>query len=123
MSLAGDRIKQCRLKLHLTQDDVARHLGIGKQAVYKYETGAVTNIPLENLEKMANLFGTEPEYLAGWTGNEKPQMDLQLFAEPSFTPVEQHLVDLYRGADDRARKDAVRILEENQQKDTDQSAI
>lgn len=67
MSLSGDRIRECRILNHLTQDDVARYLGIGKQAVYKYESGAVTNIPLENLEKMATLFNSTPEYLAGWT--------------------------------------------------------
>ena len=67
MSLSGDRIRDCRIRHHLTQDDVAKYLGIGKQAVYKYEIGAVTNIPLENLEKMATLFNTTPEYLAGWT--------------------------------------------------------
>lgn len=32
----------------------------------------MTNIPLENLEKMADLFGTNPEYLAGWTNDPDP---------------------------------------------------
>ena len=67
MSLSGDRIRELRLRHGLTLDDVARHLGIGRQAVYKYEQGTVTNIPLENLEKMAVLFGTTPGYLAGWS--------------------------------------------------------
>ena len=94
MNLAGERIKQCRIKNHLTQDDVARHLGIGKQAVYKYEIGAVTNIPLENLEKMASLFNTSPEYLAGWTENPsaaRPDKSLVLSSD------ENHLVTTYRG--------------------------
>lgn len=55
-----------RLRNQLTLEDVAKHLNVGKQAIYKYEQGTVTNIPLENLEKMADLFGTTPEYLAGW---------------------------------------------------------
>lgn len=67
MSLSGSRIKECRQRNKLTQEDVARHLGIGKQAVYKYEIGAVTNIPLENIEKMAALFDVSPEYLSGWS--------------------------------------------------------
>ena len=67
MSKAGERIRELRQRQHLTLDDVARHLGIGRQAVYKYEQGTVTNIPLENLEKMAALFGVTPDYLAGWT--------------------------------------------------------
>ena len=66
MSASGDRIRELRIKNHLTLDDVAKHLGVGRQAIYKYEQGTVTNIPLENLEKMASLFGTTPGYLAGW---------------------------------------------------------
>lgn len=67
MSTTGERIREQRLRNHLTLDDVAKYLGVGRQAIYKYEQGTVTNIPLENLEKMATLFGTTPEYLAGWS--------------------------------------------------------
>ena len=63
----GERIRELRIKNHLTLDDVAKYLGVGRQAIYKYEQGTVTNIPLENLEKMATLFGTTPGYLAGWS--------------------------------------------------------
>ena len=72
MSTTGERIRELRHKNRMTLDDVAAHLGIGKQAVYKYEQGAVTNIPLENLEKMAELFGTTPGYLAGWSDEAPP---------------------------------------------------
>ena len=67
MNTSGERIRELRTKNRLTLDDVAKYLGVGRQAIYKYEQGTVTNIPLENLEKMAVLFGTTPEYLAGWT--------------------------------------------------------
>lgn len=73
MSLSGDRIRELRQRQHLTLDDVARYIGVGRQAIYKYEQGTVTNIPLENLEKMATLFGTTPAYLAGW--DEEPPDD------------------------------------------------
>ena len=73
MSVSGNRIRELRLLHHLTLDDVARHLNVGRQAIYKYEQGTVTNIPLENLEKMARLFGTTPEYLAGGTDGTDPE--------------------------------------------------
>lgn len=66
MSTTGERIKELRIKNGLTLEDVAKYVGIGRQAVHKYETGTVTNIPLDNLEKMAVLFGTTPAYLACW---------------------------------------------------------
>lgn len=72
MSLSGDRIRELRLQCNMTLDDVAKYLGINRQAVYKYEQGIVTNIPLEKLEKMATLFGTTPGYLAGWSTDVPP---------------------------------------------------
>ncbi|MBQ7556891.1 MAG: helix-turn-helix transcriptional regulator [Lachnospiraceae bacterium] len=93
MSLTGDRIRELRIRLHLTLDDVAKHLGIGRQAVYKYEQGTVTNIPLENIEKMAALFDTTPAYLAGWDNNHF-QFNLQQFSAQD--PAEKQLVDTYR---------------------------
>ena len=112
MSVVGQRIKACRKDENLTQEDVAKKLGIGKQAVYKYETGAVTNIPLDNLEAMASMFGVSPCYLAGWSDSKLPDNERDL------SKTETRLVTLYRGADDRAQRDAVRILEENQKQDT-----
>lgn len=67
MKITGSRIRELRQKNNLTLDDVAQRLGVGRQAIYKYEQGTVTNIPLENLEKMALLFNVTPCYLAGWT--------------------------------------------------------
>ena len=97
MGIAGDRIRQLRLRAGLTLEDVARQLGIGKQAVYKYEKGTVTNIPLENLEKMAAMFGTTPEYLSGWSDDEKHlEMDLQLFSCQNLSQEERNLVTVYR---------------------------
>jgi len=72
VSLSGDRIRELRIQHDMTLDDVARYLGINRQAVYKYEQGIVTNIPLDKIEKMADLFGTTPDYIAGWSDEEKP---------------------------------------------------
>lgn len=66
MSTPGERIREMRIRNKLTLDDVAKKLNVNRQAVYKYEHGVVTNIPLENLEIMAEMFGTTPGYLAGW---------------------------------------------------------
>lgn len=134
MSISGKRIRELRTKLNMTLDDVAKHLGVGRQAVYKYEQGTVTNIPLENLEKMASLFRTTPGYLAGWTdsSNPPPMMNLTLFGEntsPQQSPTddlssseERLLITLFRNADDRARKDAIRTLEEHQIRKDDPDA-
>lgn len=67
MSITGERIRACRKERKMTLEEVALHLGIQKQAVYKYEKGLIKNIPLDNMKKLGELFDVRPEYLAGWT--------------------------------------------------------
>lgn len=105
MSAVGDRIRMMRRRAGLTLEDVAKHLGIGKQAVYKYEKGTVTNIPLDNIEKMAEIFGTTPEYLSGWTADDRHiEMDLQLFADRNLSYDEQNLVNDFRSLSVRGQQ-------------------
>lgn len=99
MGLTGDRIRELRILHRLTLDDVARHLQVGRQAVYKYETGLVTNIPLDNLEKMASLFGTTPAYLAGWT-DDTPGIP---YALGDITKDEAALVSSYRSLSSKGK--------------------
>lgn len=62
----GERIRYFRKEAGLTQQDVADKLGLNSQAIHKYEKGIVTNIPIKNIEMMAELFGISPETLTGW---------------------------------------------------------
>ncbi len=62
----GERIRAERLRNKLTQEDVARALNTTKQPIYKYEQGIVENIPPDKMERMAQLFGVTPAYLACW---------------------------------------------------------
>lgn len=81
MSLSGDRIRELRLRNGMTLDDVAKHLGINRQAVYKYEQGIVTNIPLDKIEKMSELFCVSPGYLSGWTDEKPPEPEAPVTQE------------------------------------------
>jgi repressor LexA len=62
----GDRIRSLRLERGYTQDQLAESAGVSKQAIYKYETNIVTNIPLDKLEAIARRLGVTPACLMGW---------------------------------------------------------
>ena len=62
----GERIKAAREAKGMSQEDLGKSFGATKQTIYKYETGIITNIPLDNLEKMASVLGVSSAYLAGW---------------------------------------------------------
>jgi transcriptional regulator with XRE-family HTH domain len=66
----GERIREARTALGLTQHDLAKWIGVTKQTIFKYETGVITNIPLDKLELMAQYLRIDPVQLAGWAEGE-----------------------------------------------------
>lgn len=66
-SLIGDRIKILRLKADLTQEELAKRLGLNnKSSIANYESGA--NSPSDNVKiKMCEIFSCSMDYLMGLT--------------------------------------------------------
>lgn len=51
----GETIKHARKLKGMSQEELGRRCGTIKQTIYKYETGVVTNIPLERLTKICEI--------------------------------------------------------------------
>lgn len=62
----GQRIKAVRESKRMTQEELGVACGTTKQTIFKYETGIVTNIPLDRLEQIASALSVSPAYLMGW---------------------------------------------------------
>lgn len=76
-----ENIKMKRAEIGLTLEDVAKYIGVTRQTVQKYESGIVTNIPSDKIEKMAILFQTSPGVLMGWEDGSSKYEILELFPE------------------------------------------
>ena len=63
----GERLKMLREQNGMTLEEVARHLGIGRSTVFRYENGTVTNIPSDKIGMLARMFDVTPSYIMGWT--------------------------------------------------------
>lgn len=63
----GERIKQRRLSLNLSVDDLAVKINKNRATIYRYENGDIENLPINILEPLANALHTTPSYLLGWT--------------------------------------------------------
>lgn len=63
----GDRIKQRRLELKLTVDELAEKIGKSRATIYRYENGDIENMPTTILEPLAKALDTTPADLMGWT--------------------------------------------------------
>lgn len=104
----GERIAARRKEIGLTQVDLAEAIGESKQTIYKYETGIVTNIPLDKLEAIAKALKCPPEELAGWTisASKADLVEEGAHASPEeLTPTQQRAMDLIKTmSDDDLRK-------------------
>lgn len=69
----GNRIKMAREAKQITQEELGATCGTTKQSIFKYESGVVTNIPLDRLEKIAVALDVSPAYLMGWDEPEHPK--------------------------------------------------
>lgn len=102
----GERIKFLREKNNMTQTELAEKIKTTKQNVYKYESGIITNIPSDKIEKMADLFGVSPSYVMGWSDtftncSEKENDEFHLFA------TEKDMIQKFRCLTDKHQSNVI----------------
>lgn len=59
----GEKICYYRKLKNMSQTALARKVGVSFQAIYKYEKGIITNIPVERLELIADALDVSPSTL------------------------------------------------------------
>ena len=64
-NLAAARIKSCRLKAGMTQEQIGDICGVKKSTVGRWENGKIKNIALPTIQLLANLFKVTPAWLSG----------------------------------------------------------
>lgn len=68
MSEIGRKIKELRLLSGMSQEALGKRVGVQRAAINKYEKGTVENISIKTIEKMADVFNVNPNYIVGWNG-------------------------------------------------------
>lgn len=76
----GERIKQRRMELGLSVDEVAEKLGKNRATVYRYESNEIENLPVGTLEPLAKILETTPAQLMGWDDKEQDKIYRKIFA-------------------------------------------
>lgn len=62
----GKRIKERRIELNISVDELAKRLNKNRTTVYRYEKGDIENLPMDILGPLAKALNTTPAYLMGW---------------------------------------------------------
>jgi transcriptional regulator with XRE-family HTH domain len=69
----GQKLRQRREQLGLSQADVAQLMRIAQGRISEWESGARTQMSLQNLRSMARALGVTADYLIGtWEEGETP---------------------------------------------------
>ena len=56
----GEKIKQLRKRLGMTQEELGNLIGVQKAAINKYETGVVSNLKQETIASLAHALHVSP---------------------------------------------------------------
>ena len=66
MSTVGERIKQLRMELGLSADELAEKVGKNRATIFRYESGDIENMSIEVISLLSKALGTTPDVLMGW---------------------------------------------------------
>lgn len=82
-----DKIRNRRLALGLTLEEVGEMVGVGKSTVRKWETGDIANMRRDKIAKLAEALQTTPAYLMGWEEEEEkdPAPEELVNGDPELT--------------------------------------
>ena len=78
-NITGKRLRTLRLDKGLSQDEVAKIIGVGRTTYSKYESG--DNKPVRKLKELSELFNVSTDYLLGNEKEPDTRADL-----PPLTP-------------------------------------
>lgn len=98
-----ENIRNRRLELHLTLEEVSKQLNVSKPTLQRYESGVISNIPADKIEKLAKILNTTAASLMGW--------DVKIDNEKeSLTDEERILLKKFNSLDDMGKHTVMSIL-------------
>lgn len=62
----GQRIRDRRIALELTLDELGKRVGVGASTVRKWETGYIKDMRSDKIQRVADALDVTPAYLMGW---------------------------------------------------------
>ena len=98
----ADRIIRLRKELNLTQDDLAKMLGLsGRSSISKIEK-AGNDITIHNINRIADALNCSPGYLMGY--EDAIRKDIQSDKDNIIDPMCESLISYMANFDDKQKK-------------------
>lgn len=104
-----NRIKNRRLELNLSYQDLANKTGLSKSTLQRYETGSIKNMPLDKLGILSNALNVDPVWLIGFDDKE----DVPTTISDRIIPFkESALVNAFNKLNDTGKDEAIKRVSE-----------
>ena len=105
----GQRLRQYRMERHLTQTQVALHMGLSYQSYQRYESGEAV-VPADRLLAIAAILQISVQDLLPSAPGKPVSERLLARQEHGLTEEEYDLLEAYRRIEDREIRRALRLL-------------
>lgn len=111
----GNRIKQCRLDLGMTQDELAAKMGYNGKSTVSAAENCGDNITTTKVRKFADALGVSFRYLMGYEDNQPEDTDRaksirEFYKHNPLSDEEWEIIKMYRKVDDSTREAAYNVL-------------
>lgn len=101
----GARIKNCRVGLGLTLQQIATTVGVAPSTIQRYENGTISQYKLPVIESIANALNVNPVWLV--------KRDAPMFAETKTPSIlEEELLSYFKKLNQTGKEEALKRIEE-----------
>lgn len=76
-----DKIKNRRLELGLTLEEVAKAAGLSAPTIQRYESGEIKNVRKDKIKALADALQLTPTYLMDWEKNPEVKKSFDYYME------------------------------------------
>ena len=99
MPFIRERLKQRRISMGITLQEVATSIGVEKPTVQRYESGTIKKLDTLTVEKLASATSCSPAYLMGW------QEEIQdVFVGNHYSDRENILINNYHSLNEEGQE-------------------
>lgn len=120
IELIVKRIRDRRIELGLSYQDIADATGISKSTIQRYETGAIRKVPINQIEELAKALHVTPSYLMGWDDKPAYYTDMETAALAQFlhdNPEYKVMFDSTRDLDPKSIKEIMEFIKFKRQQE------
>lgn len=91
MANFSERLKALRTVIHMSQEELARRLGVTRSCIGNYEQGK-RSPSVEDLEKIADFFNVDMDYLIGISDKQK-SLNTEFLTNSEYVLIETYRRD------------------------------